>query len=187
MMFFGGLIMGIALEHSNLHRRVALKVIIFFGSSVKNLMAGIMLVTMFLSMWINNTATTAMMIPIVDSILVEIYDAKDESSNGDIGLSVLPSSEDEQESRAKIGHRNGHINGKAVVVAVTETEATEMSLTSQKHNLVIWVLRRISLLTYPPFVIAENSPKSLTALNCLLRYEETVCAMFLLSNLTSTF
>lgn len=145
MMFFGGLIMGIALEHSNLHRRVALKVIIFFGSSVKNLMAGIMLVTMFLSMWINNTATTAMMIPIVDSILVEIYDAKDESSNGDIGLSVLPSSEDEQESRAKIGHRNGHINGKAVVVAVTETEATEMSLTSQKHNLKI--LRKALLLS----------------------------------------
>ncbi|KAI2804810.1 hypothetical protein BLOT_003798 [Blomia tropicalis] len=64
MMFFGGLIMGIALEHSNLHRRVALKVIVLFGSSVKNLMAGIMLVTMFLSMWISNTATTSMMLPI---------------------------------------------------------------------------------------------------------------------------
>lgn len=36
-------------------------------------MAGVMLVTMALSMWINNTATTAMMIPIVDSILVELY------------------------------------------------------------------------------------------------------------------
>lgn len=35
-------------------------------------MAGVMLVTMFLSMWISNTATTAMMIPIVDSILIEI-------------------------------------------------------------------------------------------------------------------
>lgn len=36
-------------------------------------MAGVMLVTMALSMWINNTATAAMMIPIVDSILVELY------------------------------------------------------------------------------------------------------------------
>ena len=35
MMFVGGLIMGIALEHSNLHTRIALKIIIFFGSSYK--------------------------------------------------------------------------------------------------------------------------------------------------------
>lgn len=35
MMFFGGLVMGIALEYSNLHKRIALKVIIYFGSSIK--------------------------------------------------------------------------------------------------------------------------------------------------------
>lgn len=35
MMFFGGLIVGIALEHCNLHRRIALKVIMLFGSSIK--------------------------------------------------------------------------------------------------------------------------------------------------------
>lgn len=36
-------------------------------------MAGFMLTTMFLSMWISNTASTAMMVPIVDAILVELY------------------------------------------------------------------------------------------------------------------
>ncbi|KAH9422037.1 hypothetical protein DERP_002329 [Dermatophagoides pteronyssinus] len=72
MMFFGGLIVGISLEHCNLHHRISLKVIIWFGSSIPMLMAGVMIATMFLSMWINNTATTAMMIPIVDDILREI-------------------------------------------------------------------------------------------------------------------
>lgn len=38
-MFIGGLVMGIALEHSNLHRRLALKIIIFFGSSYKKYVA----------------------------------------------------------------------------------------------------------------------------------------------------
>ncbi|KAH9396176.1 hypothetical protein TYRP_019928 [Tyrophagus putrescentiae] len=84
MMFIGGLIMGIALEHSNLHRRLALKIIIFFGSSYKNLMIGIMLATFFQSMWINNTATTAMMIPIVDSILEEMNNANENKRQSNI-------------------------------------------------------------------------------------------------------
>ncbi|XP_046916333.1 Na(+)/citrate cotransporter isoform X2 [Dermatophagoides farinae] len=72
MMFFAGLMMGISLEHCNLHHRISLKVIIWFGSSIPLLLAGVMIATMFLSMWINNTATTAMMIPIVDDILHEL-------------------------------------------------------------------------------------------------------------------
>lgn len=72
MMFVGSLIVGIALEYCKLHYRIALKVIIWFGSNMKFLLFGVMLVTMLLSMWINNTATTAMMIPIVEGILLEI-------------------------------------------------------------------------------------------------------------------
>ncbi|KAH9510449.1 hypothetical protein DERF_008968 [Dermatophagoides farinae] len=64
--------MGISLEHCNLHHRISLKVIIWFGSSIPLLLAGVMIATMFLSMWVNNTATTAMMIPIVDDILHEL-------------------------------------------------------------------------------------------------------------------
>ncbi|OTF69139.1 hypothetical protein BLA29_001714 [Euroglyphus maynei] len=72
MMFFGGLVVGISLEYCNLHHRISLKVIIWFGSSIAMLLAGVMIATMFLSMWINNTATTAMMIPIVEDILHEL-------------------------------------------------------------------------------------------------------------------
>ena len=64
LQFLGGLIMAIAVEHCGLHNRVALRIIMMVGCSQARLMLGFMFTTMFLSMWISNTATTAMMLPI---------------------------------------------------------------------------------------------------------------------------
>ncbi|XP_071033528.1 Na(+)/citrate cotransporter isoform X2 [Parasteatoda tepidariorum] len=72
MMFVGGLAVAVAVEHCGLHERIALKVLKHIGSDAKWLMLGFMLTTMFLSMWISNTATTAMMVPIVDAIMSEL-------------------------------------------------------------------------------------------------------------------
>jgi sodium-dependent dicarboxylate transporter 2/3/5 len=63
-LFMGGFIIALGIERWGLHRRIALHVIRIVGSSRATIVLGFMLATAFLSMWISNTATTLMMLPI---------------------------------------------------------------------------------------------------------------------------
>ena len=66
------MIVAISVEKCNLHIRIALKALLIIGTSPRMLMLGLMLPTMFLSMWISNTATASMMVPIVEAIVMEL-------------------------------------------------------------------------------------------------------------------
>lgn len=69
LLFLGAFIIALGLERWNVHRRLALAVIQAVGSSRRRLVLGFMAAAAFLSMWINNTATTLMMLPIVTAVL----------------------------------------------------------------------------------------------------------------------
>lgn len=67
-LFMAGFILGLGMEKHNLHKRIALNLIRLTGTNPNGIILGFMLTTAFLSMWISNTATTVMMLPIALSI-----------------------------------------------------------------------------------------------------------------------
>ena len=71
-LLLGGFILGLGFQKSNLHLRFAMLVLKKIGSTKKSILGGIILSTAFLSMWISNTATCLLMLPIVVSILDEM-------------------------------------------------------------------------------------------------------------------
>lgn len=75
-LFLGGFMLAIAISNWDLHKRIALNIINLLGTDPKRLILGFMLATGFLSMWISNTATTLMMVPIGLSVIGNMSDNK---------------------------------------------------------------------------------------------------------------
>lgn len=73
-LYLGGFLIAIGIEKWNLHRRIALSIIAFIGSDIRKIILGFMLATAFLSMWISNTATSVMMLPIGIAIIKQLKD-----------------------------------------------------------------------------------------------------------------
>jgi sodium-dependent dicarboxylate transporter 2/3/5 len=69
-LFLGGFLIAIAVERWSLHKRIALHILKFIGGQPHRLVLGFMVATGFLSMWLSNTATTMMMMPMALSLIV---------------------------------------------------------------------------------------------------------------------
>lgn len=87
-LFMGGFMIALAMQRWGLHRRIALRIVLAVGTQPVRLIGGFMLATALLSMWVSNTATAVMMLPIGLSVLALVMD------------DGAPSAEAEEEDRA---------------------------------------------------------------------------------------
>jgi sodium-dependent dicarboxylate transporter 2/3/5 len=71
-LFLGGFMIALTMEKWRLHRRIALKIIRFIGGGPSRIVLGFMIAAAFLSMWISNTATAVMMVPIGLAIILQM-------------------------------------------------------------------------------------------------------------------
>lgn len=98
-LFMGGFLLALGMQRWNLHRRIALMVLRWMGSNTKALIAGFMIATGFLSMWVSNTATAVMMLPIGISVLLlvkRMADGEDTQQVIDNGAETVATSEETQ-------------------------------------------------------------------------------------------
>jgi sodium-dependent dicarboxylate transporter 2/3/5 len=87
-LFMGGFMLAVTMEKWGLHKRIALAIMAFVGTSPNRLVLGFMLATGFLSMWISNTATAAMMLPIAIAV-GEMFRPKDQEGPYELGIALM--------------------------------------------------------------------------------------------------
>ena len=90
-LFFGGFVIALALEKVMLHKRIALNIIRLTGTSPNRVVLGFMIATASLSMWISNTATTVVMLPIALSVIQLLVNDEDGFTPNDqnFALSIM--------------------------------------------------------------------------------------------------
>ena len=82
-LFMGGFMVALAMQRWGLHRRIALQTIRAVGTKPKAMIGGFMIATGFLSMWVSNTATTVMMLPIGLAVLKLVFDRVEHVDSSD--------------------------------------------------------------------------------------------------------
>ncbi|WP_208006731.1 SLC13 family permease [Aeromicrobium phragmitis] len=96
-LFMGGFMLALAMQRWNLHRRIALVTVRAMGTNPAMVVAGFMLATAFISMWVSNTATAVMMLPIGVSVLTLVAnletasdeDVRDAVVRSDFGTALM--------------------------------------------------------------------------------------------------
>ncbi len=88
-LFLGGFILALGIERWSLHRRIALHIVRVVGTNPARMVLGFMLATAFLSMWISNTATALMMLPIALAVIGSMREAAGGQSMGGFAPALL--------------------------------------------------------------------------------------------------
>lgn len=86
LLYMGGFMIAVSIEKWNLHKRIALNIIAFMGTDLKRIILGFMIATAFLSMWISNTATSLMMLPIAVAVISQLGNQSPDKSLAEVTI-----------------------------------------------------------------------------------------------------
>uniref|UniRef100_A0A8C5ETH3 Solute carrier family 13 member 3 n=1 Tax=Gouania willdenowi TaxID=441366 RepID=A0A8C5ETH3_GOUWI len=132
-LFLSGLIMASSIEEWGLHRRIALKVLGIVGVKPAWLILGMMMTSSFLSMWLSNTATTAMMLPIANAILESLFGDLETSATRDKAIHFFCSDELQSESRYQLNVWKGFL----ICIPYAASIGGTATLTGTAPNLIL--------------------------------------------------
>ena len=138
-LFLGGFILALSLEKWGIHKRVALKILSFTGVEADGVILGFMVATALLSMWMSNTATTLMMLPIALSVLTLMRqgeDRDDSKTSAQDDRSPHEKSTD-LKTTAMGGHRDYFAIALMLGVAYAANIGGTMTLIGTPPNLVL--------------------------------------------------
>ncbi len=88
-LYIGGFILTFAIERWDLHKRISLGILLKAGTSPSRLLFGFSIATYFISMWLNNTSTTLMMLPIAMAIISQLHGTDNKAKFTGLGTAIL--------------------------------------------------------------------------------------------------
>lgn len=87
-LYIGGFVLTFAIERWDLHKRISLRILLKAGNSPARILFGFSLATYLISMWLNNTSTTLMMLPVALAVVNQLY-KNDENKKSGLGTALL--------------------------------------------------------------------------------------------------
>ncbi|KAM6984765.1 solute carrier family 13 member 4 [Aplochiton taeniatus] len=140
LLLMGVICLAASIEKWNLHKRIALRMVMIAGAKPGMLVLGFMCCTVFLSMWLSNTSTTAMVMPIAEAVLQQLIytgvaDAQDDSETADAREDDGDKERNGEKNQLELLYRRDSNCATQAICTLTEVSTMESNGMTRKDSI----------------------------------------------------